>query len=70
MGLIIESVSYYLPKKVITNNYLAEQCNIDTNFLEEKVGIKERRVSLNNESTSDLAVGAADILFNNIINYD
>lgn len=68
MNYKISAVEYYLPEKVIDNDYLVSSCGIDKKFIEEKVGIFERRIAGENEPTSDLAVKAAQKLFeqNNI----
>lgn len=59
MGYKIANIEYYLPSKIIDNDYLEKECNIDRKFTEEKVGIKERRIALENESTSDMCFEAA-----------
>jgi 3-oxoacyl-[acyl-carrier-protein] synthase-3 len=68
MNCIIDNLEYYLPKKIITNKYLNEVCGIDADFLENKIGIKNRHIALENESVSDMAVKAGELLFeqNNI----
>jgi 3-oxoacyl-[acyl-carrier-protein] synthase-3 len=58
MNFYISAIDYYLPEKIITNEFLHDQCGIDSNFLENKIGIKERRASAPDEKTSDLAVAA------------
>jgi 3-oxoacyl-[acyl-carrier-protein] synthase-3 len=49
----------YVPEKIITNKDL--ECLIDTNdsWVQENIGIKERRIASPNETTSDLAANAA-----------
>jgi len=68
MNCIIDSLEYYLPLKVITNQYLNEVCGIDAEFLENKIGIKKRHIALVEETVSDMAVAAGELLFekNNI----
>lgn len=63
MNCKIEALEYYLPEKIITNQYLHEQCGIDADFLENKIGIKRRHIALENEFSSDLAVKAGELLF-------
>ncbi|UZJ38151.1 3-oxoacyl-ACP synthase III family protein [Prosthecochloris sp. SCSIO W1103] len=48
----------YVPEKIYSNEYLEK--NVDTNakWIEENLGIKERRIADSSEATSDLAVKA------------
>ena len=62
MGLYIKGLEHYLPPKVIDNKYLEEACGIDPVFLENKIGIKERRVASDDEPTSVMAVKAGTVL--------
>ncbi|MFW9990326.1 MAG: 3-oxoacyl-ACP synthase III family protein, partial [Candidatus Odinarchaeota archaeon] len=68
MNYRISAVEYYLPNRVIDNQYLCKISGIDMNFLVNKVGIMHRHVADTDESTSDMAVKAAEkvILKNNI----
>jgi len=59
MNYYIEHIEYYLPEKIIDNDYLSNECGIDKAFLEDKVGIKERRIALPDETTSQMAFKAA-----------
>jgi len=63
MSFRISDIELYLPVKVISNDYLHETCEIDIDFLENKIGIKERRIAADNETSSDMAVKAANNLF-------
>jgi len=65
MGIGISAVEYYLPEKIIDNDFFKYAKN---DFLEEKVGIKERHIASDDEATSDLAVKAINSLLagNNI----
>jgi 3-oxoacyl-[acyl-carrier-protein] synthase-3 len=58
----IQAIEYYLPERVITNEFLARECGIDSDFLENKVGIAQRHVALPGENPSDMAVSAAEKL--------
>jgi 3-oxoacyl-[acyl-carrier-protein] synthase III len=58
----IQAIEYYLPEKILTNEYLSRECGIDSDFLEKKVGISERHVAAPEESPSDMAVAAAEKL--------
>ena len=39
MNLIIDQIEYYLPERLITNDYLSEHSGIDADFLQNKIGI-------------------------------
>jgi 3-oxoacyl-[acyl-carrier-protein] synthase III len=58
----IRDIEYYLPEKVVSNEYLQHECGIDSDFLNNKVGIAERRVTGENEPTSEIAFKAAEKL--------
>lgn len=65
MNYRIVDIQYYLPDKIVTNDYLVETCGIDKRFIEEKVGIFERRIVDIDEPTSIIATKAAEKLFSN-----
>lgn len=50
----------YVPEKIYTNEYLCELVNTDSRWIEDNLGIKERRIALKNQATSDLATIAAE----------
>lgn len=60
----ISGIGYYLPEKIITNRDLVKD-NPDWDFrlIEPKTGILSRHIAGKDESASDLAVRAAEILF-------
>lgn len=62
MNYCIKAIEYYLPEKIITNLFLNQECAIDIKFLEDKIGIKERRAVAQEETTSDLAEKACEKL--------
>jgi 3-oxoacyl-[acyl-carrier-protein] synthase-3 len=49
----------YTPSKVVTNEYLSERLATTPQWIEDNLGIKERRVAKADEFTSDLAAQAA-----------
>jgi len=49
----------YVPAKIITNEYLSSILPTSSTWIEENLGIKERRIAKEGESTSDLASEAA-----------
>lgn len=59
MRIGISAIEYYLPEKIIDNDFFEHAKN---DFLEEKVGIKERHIAGENEATSDLAAKAVNKL--------
>jgi len=63
MGAIIRKVSHYLPEIILANRDLEKEFNDwSADKIEAKTGIRERRVASNNETSLDLAVGAAEIV--------
>ena len=64
MNTIIHDIAYYLPENIVTNSDLKKlhpEWNIDK--VEIKSGIKQRHISLSDETAIDLAVKACNILF-------
>lgn len=60
----IKAISYALPERILTNETLVEEFPEWTvEKIAEKVGVKSRRVSSDNESATDLAILAAEKLF-------
>lgn len=60
----IKGISYHLPDKVVTNEELvAEFPEWTVEKIADKVGVKERRVADDGETATDLAVKAAEKLF-------
>jgi len=54
----IVSTGMYVPSQVVTNDDLARYLDTSDEWIQEKVGVKERRRAAAGESTSDLAVAA------------
>jgi len=67
MNYCISHLEMYLPEKIITNKYLNETFGIDSDFLENKIGIKERRIAAENQTVSDLAYQSSSKLLNTLI---
>jgi len=60
----IKAISYYLPEKVLDNEEIAKafpEWTVDK--IEKKIGIKQRHITKDGETASDLAVKAAESLF-------
>jgi 3-oxoacyl-[acyl-carrier-protein] synthase-3 len=62
MNYRIKAIEYYLPERIIDNNYLRETAGMDTDFLNNKVGIKKRHIAAADETTSEMATKAASKL--------
>ena len=64
MDAYIKGISYYLPKKVVTNEDLVKDYpQWDAEKVAAKVGVKERHIAANDETAGDMAVKAAQLLF-------
>jgi len=55
----IIGVGSYVPSKVLTNHDLEKMVETSDEWIMDRTGIKERRISADNEATSDLALIAA-----------
>lgn len=64
MSIGIEEIEYYLPEASISSRELSDKFGFSLNFIEEKIGVRRICVSAENEFASDLAVSAAEKLFN------
>lgn len=63
MKAYIKHISYYLPEQVLTNAQLAEQFpEWSAEKIANKVGISERHITSVNETATDMAVKAAELL--------
>lgn len=64
MKVYIKAIAYNLPENVLTNEKIAEEFPEWTvEKIDKKIGIKQRHVTKDGETASDLAVGAAEKLF-------
>src|SRR5438552_7191984 len=55
----IISVGSYVPERVLTNFDLEKTVDTSDEWITTRTGIKERRIAMPNESTSDMAARAA-----------
>lgn len=62
MGVQITGISRYLPEKIMTNNDLSKIVNTSDEWITTRTGIRERRIASTDESTSSLAIKAANKL--------
>ncbi|MBE6705369.1 MAG: ketoacyl-ACP synthase III [Ruminococcaceae bacterium] len=58
MGINILGTGSYLPEKILTNDELSTMVETNDEWITQRVGIKERRVSVT-ETAADMAVNAA-----------
>jgi 3-oxoacyl-[acyl-carrier-protein] synthase-3 len=66
MKTFIKAISYYLPEQIVTNEQIVKEFPEWTvEKINNKIGIKERRIAGSNETASDLAINAANKLFAN-----
>ena len=64
MEVYIKSISYYLPEKVVTNEELVENFpEWNAEKVTSKVGINERHISDTDETAGDMAIKAAQKMF-------
>lgn len=64
MKAYIKALAYNLPEKILDNEQIAAEFPEWTvEKIENKIGIKERHITAEGETASDLAIGAAEKLF-------
>lgn len=64
MNAFIQAISYYIPETVITNEDLAKEFpDYTIEKITTKIGVSERHLAGENETSADLATGAALKLF-------
>jgi 3-oxoacyl-[acyl-carrier-protein] synthase-3 len=69
MKAYIKAIDYYLPEKILTNEDLTfDFPEWTVNKIADKVGIDKRHITADNETATDLAIRAAQKLFNQGIN--
>ena len=62
---IVSGVGASLPKEIVTNKDLSMRMDTSEEWIEERTGIKERRIASEGETTSSLGTEAAQIAINN-----
>lgn len=66
MKAYIKAISYYLPERIVTNEELVGEFSEWTvEKIADKVGVSQRHVASVNETATDMAVKAAEVLFGN-----
>lgn len=64
MEAFIKAIAYYLPEKVVTNEQLVEEFpEWSVDKIAKKVGINERHIAAEDETAGDMAIMAAERLF-------
>ncbi|WP_297585063.1 beta-ketoacyl-ACP synthase III [Devosia sp.] len=59
MRSVIRGVGSYLPARVVSNEELAKTVDTSDEWIQQRVGIRQRHIAAEGEFTSDLAVAAA-----------
>tara|TARA_R110000787_G_scaffold28283_21_gene77299 strand:- start:1395 stop:2369 length:975 start_codon:yes stop_codon:yes gene_type:complete len=57
---VIAGCGIYLPEKIVTNDDLAASVDTSDEWIQQRTGIRERRIAADGEKTSDLAIAAAN----------
>lgn len=66
MEAYIKDIAYYLPERVVGNaEIIAEFPEWTDDKIVDKIGVRERHVAAEGETSADMAVKAAEILFSN-----
>ena len=55
----IAGMGYYLPERIMKNTELEQYADVTDEWIQTKIGIKERRIAAENECLSDMAYPAA-----------
>jgi len=65
MKIYIKAISYYLPENVLTNEQLAQEFpEWSVEKIMAKVGVNQRHIAAQDETATDMAIAAAQKLFN------
>jgi len=62
---VIRGIGSYLPARIVTNEELAKTVDTSDEWIQQRVGIKERHIAAEGEFTSDLGVAAARAALDN-----
>jgi 3-oxoacyl-[acyl-carrier-protein] synthase-3 len=60
MYAAFRSIGAYVPEKILTNDELTKMVDTTDEWITKRTGIKERRIAAKDETTSDMAVKAAE----------
>ncbi|PJF38174.1 MAG: 3-oxoacyl-ACP synthase, partial [Phototrophicales bacterium] len=56
---VIDSVGHYLPEHALDNKSLAQKVDTSDEWIKQRTGIKQRYIAAKDETTSDMALRAA-----------
>ena len=59
-SVVVSGVGAYLPQRVLTNEQLAKTLQTSDDWIRTRTGIRQRHIAAQEESTSDLALHAAE----------
>ncbi len=59
-SVLVVGVGAYLPKRILTNEQLSKNLETDDAWIRTRTGIRQRHIAADDESTSDLALKAAE----------
>ncbi|WP_035871350.1 beta-ketoacyl-ACP synthase III [Cucumibacter marinus] len=65
MRSVVCGVGGYLPERIVTNDELAKTVDTSDEWIQQRTGIRERRVAAKDETTVDLAHKAAEAALSN-----
>jgi 3-oxoacyl-[acyl-carrier-protein] synthase-3 len=69
MKAYIKAIDYYLPQRIVTNEELAQDFpEWSVEKIMDKVGVRKRHIAAESETATDMAISAAQKLFDNGIN--
>ena len=61
MYAAFRSIGAYVPERILSNEDLTKMVDTTDEWITKRTGIKERRIAAKNETTSDMAVKAAEL---------
>ncbi len=57
---VITGCGTYLPERIVTNEEMATSVDTSDEWIQQRTGIRERRIAADDQKTSDLAIAAAN----------
>ena len=64
--MYINSISHYLPKHIIRNDYFKKVNGLSEEWILSRTGIEERRKALSKENTNTMAIEAVNVALNQL----
>ena len=62
---VVVGCGSYLPDRIVTNEELAQRVDTSDEWIQQRTGIRERRIAADDQKTSDLAIKAAQTALEN-----